>query len=443
MQENSPLSLAYLKSHYVSATRGNCDIYVAFVERALSLLRAGGSLGYILPHKFFNAQYGAPLRGHLSAGQHLRHIVHFGEHQVFTGATTYTCLLFLENARTPACDFVRVADLAEWEKSCAGTRGSIPAEQIAADEWNFSVGKNAVLVARLARLELKLAEVADIFVGLQTSADDVYVLETVSESARAIRLKSAALDAIVTLESALLYPLVSGTDVKAYAPLGNRQRILFPYVVNDERAALLDWKILGARYPRVADYLTANKPRLAAREGGKFKGPEWYRFGRSQNLGIQQRRKLCVPRLVSPLHATLDNEGTHFLDNVDVGGVTIQPAFVERLSLEALLALLNSTLLRWYFPFVSAPFRGGWMSANRQFLGQLPIALPDRTLHDQLVALANQMLAAKKQETASQSEADRDYFARKCADLAAKIDALVYQLYGLSPAEIDLVEGRA
>jgi len=51
-----------LKSEYASASKGNFDLYVVFVERALQLLTPKGNVAYILPHKFFNAQYGAPLR---------------------------------------------------------------------------------------------------------------------------------------------------------------------------------------------------------------------------------------------------------------------------------------------------------------------------------------------------------------------------------------------
>ena len=60
------------------------------------------------------------------------------------------------------------------------------------------------------------------------------------------------------------------------------------------------------------------------------------------------------------------------MDNVDVGGVTWKPRYARR-SLKTLCALLNSQVLRWFFPHVSAPFRGGFRSANRQFLEQIPI----------------------------------------------------------------------
>jgi hypothetical protein len=56
--------------------------------------------------------------------------------------------------------------------------------------------------------------------------------------------------------------------------------------------------------------------------------------------------------------------------------VTVKLEF-DGLKIPYLLALLNSRLLRWFFPFVSVPFRGNYFSANRQFLGQLPIKLVD------------------------------------------------------------------
>jgi type I restriction-modification system DNA methylase subunit len=72
LQESDPESVNYLNEHYAAAAKGNYDIYVVFVERALSLLNPAGRLGYILPHKFFNAQYGEALRAHLTSGKHLK-----------------------------------------------------------------------------------------------------------------------------------------------------------------------------------------------------------------------------------------------------------------------------------------------------------------------------------------------------------------------------------
>uniref|UniRef100_UPI0035AF6D88 Eco57I restriction-modification methylase domain-containing protein n=1 Tax=Promineifilum sp. TaxID=2664178 RepID=UPI0035AF6D88 len=89
LKEWAPVEVEYYKRAYRAAGKGNYDIYVVFVERGLELLNERGRLGFILPHKFFNAQYGAPLRGVIAAGKHLSGVVHFGDQQVFAGATTY------------------------------------------------------------------------------------------------------------------------------------------------------------------------------------------------------------------------------------------------------------------------------------------------------------------------------------------------------------------
>jgi len=79
MKEWAPSEVEIYKGHYTSASRGNYDIYVVFVERGLGLLNKSGRLGFILPHKFFNAQYGEPLRGFLAKGKHLSEVVHFSD----------------------------------------------------------------------------------------------------------------------------------------------------------------------------------------------------------------------------------------------------------------------------------------------------------------------------------------------------------------------------
>ena len=83
LKEWAPLEVEYYKQRYAAAGKGNYDIYVVFVEKGLSLLNERGRLGFILPHKFFNAQYGEPLRRLLAEGRHLAEVVHFGDQQVF------------------------------------------------------------------------------------------------------------------------------------------------------------------------------------------------------------------------------------------------------------------------------------------------------------------------------------------------------------------------
>jgi hypothetical protein len=63
--------------------------------------------------------------------------------------------------------------------------------------------------------------------------------------------------------------------------------------------------------------------------------------------------------------------------------------------------------------------------------------------HEKVASLVEQMLAAKRQLSGAQSDKERDFYENKCAGLDRQIDALVYELYGLTAEEITIVEGSA
>jgi type I restriction-modification system DNA methylase subunit len=438
LNKANPDSVRFYKEHYESAAKGNYDLYVIFVERGLQLLASHGHLGFILPHKFFNSEYGIGLRKLISDGSHLRHVVHFGDHQIFPGATNYVCLVFLEKDVRELCRWVRVDDLSKWLETFTGAERQLSNSQISATEWNFPVGDTIGPFEKLQRMSVKLGGVADIFVGLQTSADDVFILNVVAENTHTITLESASLQKNWIFEKQLLSPLLSGTDIRPYAPLPKRQFILFPYEISDGKAELIHMERLTRDFPKTADYLRKNKKRLEEREGNKLQGTnKWHGYIYLKNMARQSLTKLCIPRLVEKLGATCDVEGTHFLDNVDVGGITLRPEY-SLYSLVYVLALLNSTLLRWYFSEVSAPFRGGFRSANKQFLALIPFReidfndSQDQARHDAIVKFANRILTIKQSDLKN----DTNFLERE-------IDQRVYQLYGLTPAEIKIVEEAA
>jgi len=300
---------------------------------------------------------------------------------------------------------------------------------VTTNEWGFSVGANSGLVERLKGLPTKLGDIADIFVGLQTSADDVFMMLFVSETPETITLKSKVLDQNWVFEKDLFHPVMSGTDVRPFAALPHRQFILFPYEVENEEASLIPFATLKKRFPKTAAYLEKNHERLAARESRKFDDSSWHRFGRNQNLGIQERKKICVPRLVEKLNGTLDIDGKHYLDNVDVGGITICPERLSDFSLTYLLAIINSSVARWFFPNVSAPFRGGWWSANRQFVSRLPVILPTPEQRSACDLFVEQLLWLRRQPTVIQPDRNHPQDPLIASYFEQMMNALVYELF--------------
>ena len=75
---------------------------------------------------------------------------------------------------------------------------------------------------------------------------------------------------------------------------------------------------------------------------------------------------------------------------------------------------------------------------NRRF------SIPANTAwHDKMVALVERMLELHKQKQSANSEAARQRLEREINVTDKQIDALVYELYGLTEEEIKIVEGSA
>ena len=438
----------YLKRRYHAGSKGNFDIYVLFVERGLELLNGHGRLGFILPNKFFNAQYGQPLRELLSKGRHVSHIVHFGDQQVFAGATTYTALLFLDKAGTGECDFAQVEDLTAWQATGHAQRRVVRAEEMSSREWVLATGSLAPVLDKVDSFPYRLRDVtARMFQGLITGADKVFILTNSSGG----RFFSDALGEEVALEPELMHPLCKGSvNIRRYSIDTPEKSILFPYRVVDGKAELLSQQELAARYPSAWAYLSANRTALESRERGKWKHNRWYAFGRSQNLAEMEQAKILTPSIAKRASFTLDRAGQFYFVGSGGGGgggygLTLKSGC--RLSYEYVLGLLNSALLDCCVQSRSSRFSGGFYAYNRQYLEQIPVRMidfsdpADKARHDRMVSLVQTMLDLHKRLAAAKTAHEKTMLQRQITATDHQIDRLVYALYGLTEEEIKIVEG--
>jgi len=449
MKEWAPVEVELYKQHYTAARKGNYDIYVVFVERGLNLLNKRGRLGFILPHKFFNAQYGQPLRSLLAEGKHLAEVVHFGDQQIFAGATNYTCLLFLDKGGSKECHFSKVDDLIGWRNTGSSTVGTIPVTKITAAEWNFTAGKGAAIFEKLSEWPMKLGDAADrIFQGLVTGADPVFILSDHGKG----KYFSEATQQRHPIEPTLMHPLLKGSvNIRRYHVSELSKSILFPYKYVQGKAELLSTKELAEKYPHAWEYLQLNRTVLESRERGKWKHNKWYAFGRSQNLSEMEQKKILTPSIAKSASFTLDPTDFYYFVGSGGGGgggygITLNPA--EALAYEYILGLLNSRLLDVFLKSYSSPFSGGYYAYNRQYIEQLPIHTinfsdpADKTHHDKMVKLVQLMLSLHKQLAGAKTPDEKTRLQRQIDTTDHEIDQLVYELYGLTEDEIKIVEER-
>ncbi len=444
MKEWAPLEVEYYKRRYRAAGKGNYDLYVVFVEKGLELLNATGRLGFILPHKFFNAQYGAPLRQLIAKGQHLEEIVHFGDQQVFAGVTTYTCLLFLSKAAQAEFRFVQAHDLGAWRAGDGAATGCLAAAESAASDWNFHVGGLSAVFLKLEKVSTKLGDIAARMAqGIRTSANEVYVVELLADLGETVQVRSKQLDSVVVLEKGLLREFLQGRQIKAYQLLPSGKLLILPYIVKNGHARLMPEPELSAQFPLTYAYLKANKKHLEQREKGRMGGPNWYGYVYPKNIEIMTSPKLLVPDIADRAAFAFDAAGAHAFTSGYA--ITLQESIREGYAY--VLGLLNSRLLSSYLKHISTPMRGGFFRYFTQYIAQLPIRTIDFTdpadvaRHDRMVALVKQMLALHKARQSARTPHEQNVLTAQIAATDRQIDRLVYELYGLSEDEVQIVEG--
>ena len=374
MQANAPEAAEFLKANYRAAASGNFDIYVCFIEHGLELLNANGFFGYICPHKFFQAEYGAPVRKLLSDGKHVRHIVSFGDQQIFPQVSTYTCLLHLAKN---SCEAVDYAD-AELEQFAAKHETlpsfKVSASSLSAAPWNFLSATTTKWMEKAAAAGKLLGELAqEVFVGLQTSADDIFLFESVAQRKGVCKVFSESLQNEVELETALLKPVVRSGEIGRFWAKPTHF-VLFPYKLAKGEAELLSEKELVKQFPLAWDYLKKNERQLRAREKNSFDHDGWWAMGRAQSLGKWESPKILAPYMIQRLAACYDTDDNYFV-NVTTGGFGLR--FGSEQQNKFVCGLLNSRLLDAYLKQISTNFRGGYFAANKQFLNKLPVKLID------------------------------------------------------------------
>jgi hypothetical protein len=203
-----------------------------------------------------------------------------------------------------------------------------------------------------------------------------------------------------------------------------------------------------SQYPNTWTYLEANNDVLRGREKAKWNHSKWYAFGRSQNLTQMDTPKLIVQVISKTGRYAYDNTGLYFTGggNGPYYGIRWADANNSH-SLHYLQGLLASRLLDFYLHQISSPFRGGYWSYGKRFIEQIPIRTidfsnaKDKNSHDRMVTLVDSMLSFNKQLAAARTTHEQTLLQRQIEATDGQIDALVYELYGLTEEEIGIVEG--
>lgn len=430
-------------SPYTTARQDNFDKYGLFIERSLSLARPDGRVGVIVPHKFMSIQAGRALREVLTAGDVLEQIVHFGVKQVFGRSTSnYTCILIMNCAGADPVELERAGPLEEWRYGRQGQVTRIPADKLGAAPWEFADEEVRTLFARIRdQFPVRLSGVAEIEVGVQTSADGIYIFREAASGADTVTLRWNDRD--WQIERAILRPCLHDVPLYAYAHPAPNAWMIFPYelVQNGNgrpRARLIQPDEMAAHYPGCWDYLCARREELEERNvtGGAAAERQWYQYGRSQSLTKFDRPKIILPVLSLEPRYAYDEANTLFTGGGNGPYYMVRAREDADISTFYLLAILNHPLSEAFVRTNTSTFRGGYYSHGKQFIENLPVPVPEKAQRAAIESKAAELIAALDDLAAVRMPRARTRKEREVNELRNDVEQLVSAAFGLSTADM-------
>uniref|UniRef100_UPI002473F177 TaqI-like C-terminal specificity domain-containing protein n=1 Tax=Lunatimonas salinarum TaxID=1774590 RepID=UPI002473F177 len=177
------------------------------------------------------------------------------------------------------------------------------------------------------------------------------------------------------------------------------------------------WEWLTRKYPAIARHL---KPYEAAAKKRTDKGDFWWELRACDYYEEFEKEKIIIPAIVKGASYCYDTEEHYSNDKTTI--IPSRDFF--------LLGILNSKVIDFYLKSIASTKQNGYFEYKPVYIAQLPIVIPNPETHDQISILVTEINETKKQDPTSDTSI-----------LEAKIDQLVYEMYGLSEEEIGIVEG--
>ena len=430
-QETLGNSKPYFQKHF-SVYQGTADLYVYFIEKALSLLRSDGFFGFIVSNKWMRANYGKPLRQWMKQ-QHISEITDFGDLPVFEQATAYPCILLIKKSSPKkAFKAVQVKDLQFSDLTSYINQNSSDVEQALLEDNGWSLGNRDMqnLLDKLRKSGVPLSEYVNgrIYRGILTGLNEAFVIDKATKNR--LIYEDAKSEEIIK-------PFLAGRDIKHYqTPESDK------YLIFTRRG--INIKI----YPAIENYLRQFKQRLMPKpkdwkedkwEGRKTGAYQWYEIQDTIDYYQEfEKSKIIYPNICKRPEFTFDENNLY----------TNQKCFIISLADKYLIGILNSSVMFFLFRQILPKLRGNFYEPSYIYFKDFPIYkidfnnVNDKAKHKRISSLVDQMLNLNRQFAEAALPQDRDMLHRQIEATDRQIDQLVYKLYDLTEEEIKIVEAE-
>ncbi len=413
IKKEKPLLEKQYKDFYASTA----DLYTYFFALAFNLLKEKGFNAFITSNKYARAKYGAKLRELLLKKTTIFSYMELNALKVFESAAVDTSIMNF--IKQPPLKESRFNYYEPTDKNDLKSARPTPMKQNALTTESFIFADTTLLDLR-EKMEKGGIALKDwdiqIYRGILTGFNGAFIIP--------IEKREEILNACKTPEErerteALIKPILRGKDIKRY-----RYEWAGEWLINTHNGytSALKSKIPRIdieKYPAIKAHLDSHWDDIAKRSD---QGDTPYHLRNCAYLEDFEKEKIVWAEMADEPRFIYDNKG--FLTN--------QTCYFIARDDKYLFAILNSKAIYFFMRQMASNLGEGAFRWIKQFIELLPIPKitpKNQELARKITDCAKKILQTKEKDPNANTQ-----------ELEKEIDALVYQLYNLTDAEIKIIE---
>jgi hypothetical protein len=370
-QETLQSDKSALAGQFADVFDSVADIYVFFLVRGLSILSPSRLLGVIVPNKWHRAAYGEQLRRLLAEREQLVTLIDFGHAPLFPDADTFPCILIVrhkppsaEVAEVQVCSVPREAlptlHLPEFVEQNARP---VPVARMSPKGWDLESSAVADLLDKIrgAGIPLKDYIGSSPLYGIKTGYNEAFLIDQTTR------------DRLVAEDpkcEPIIKKFLRGRDIQRWHPQWDGQWMIvlkssenhqWPWANAGEKAQALFRKA----YPSLCRHMVQHEERLRKRQD---KGRYWWEL-RSCDYYVQlDGPKVIYQDIAFHSWFAVDQEGMYSNNTC---------YFVPGADL-SLLTVLNSSVVWWWLSRRATHAKDEAFRLHGIFMEELPVPAATR-----------------------------------------------------------------
>lgn len=350
-----------LMRHYRQIFRtlyDRADLYVAFYEKGLSLLRKGGRLAYICSDRWMKNKYGGPLREWISREFHLESYIDFSGCDAFHAeVSAYPAVTVIRKSSPGTTRVVRKSGVeleglrrlgqALLGESTTGNIKKINPVSPGNTPWLLTSGNRLDVIQNLEERFPTLEEAGcKVGIGVATGADKVFI-GTNDE---------------LDVEPERKLPLVTRRDLRDHGISWQGKYVLNPF--EGETNGLVN----PEKFPRFHRYILSHRDAIQRRHVARKNPAAWFKTIDRITPSLLTRPKLLIPDIQGDVRVALD-PGQYYPHH------NLYFVTSEDWNLSALQAVLRSPLAKAFVATYSLRMRGDYLRFQAQYLRRIRLPL--------------------------------------------------------------------